>query len=136
MAPYWIWGNQMRTVIVDTNALMMPAQKGIDLENEVTRLVGKCEITVPSIVVDEINHLARREGKIRSAARVAQTLMKRFRIVQTSGTGDQGIVAYAKKIQGIVVTNDKELKKELRDTEIPVIYLRGNNRLEVNGWCE
>jgi len=136
MAPYWIWGNQMRTVIVDTNALMMPAQKGIDLENEVTRLVGKCEITVPSIVVDEINHLARREGKIRSAARVAQTLMKRFRIVQTSGTGDQGIVAYAKKIQGIVVTNDKELKKELRDTEIPVIYLRGNNRLELNGWCE
>jgi len=126
----------MRTVIVDTNALMMPAQKGIDLENEVTRLVGKCEITVPSIVVDEINHLARREGKIRSAARVAQTLMKRFRIVQTSGTGDQGIVAYAKKIQGIVVTNDKELKKELRDTEIPVIYLRGNNRLELNGWCE
>ena len=114
----------MRTVIVDTNALMMPAQKGIDLENEVTRLIGKCEIAVPSIVVDEINHLARREVKIRSAARVAQTLMKRFRIVQTSGTGDQGIVAYAKKIQGIVVTNDKELKKELRDTEIPVIYLR------------
>ena len=126
----------MRTVIVDTNALMMPAQKGIDLENEVTRLVGKCDITVPSIVVDEINHLARREGKIRSAARVAQTLMKRFRIVKTRGTGDQGIVDYAKKIQGIVVTNDKELKKELRDIEIPVIYLRGNNHLELNGWCE
>jgi rRNA-processing protein FCF1 len=126
----------MRTVIVDTNALMMPAQKGIDLENEVTRLVGKCDITVPSIVVDEINHLARREGKIRSAARVAQTLMKRFRIVKTRGTGDEGIVDYAKKIQGIVVTNDKELKKELRAMEIPVIYLRGNNHLELNGWCE
>ena len=101
-----------------------------------TRLIGKCEITVPSIVVDEINHLARREGKIRSAARVAQTLIKRFRVVKTSGTGDQGIVDYARKIQGIVVTNDKELKKELRDTEIPVIYLRGNNHLELNGWCE
>ncbi len=126
----------MRTVIVDTNALMMPAQKGIDLENEVTRLVGKCEITVPSIVVDEINHLVCREGKIRSAARVAQSLIKRFRIVKTPGTGDQGIVDYAKKIKGIVVTNDKELKKELRDTEIPVIYLRGNNHLELNGWCE
>jgi rRNA-processing protein FCF1 len=62
--------------------------------------------------------------------------MKRFRIVKTRGTGDQGIVDYAKKIQGIVVTNDKELKKELRDIEIPVIYLRGNNHLELNGWCE
>lgn len=123
----------MKTVIVDTNALMMPAQKGIDLENEVTRLVGKCEITVPSIVVDEINNLVQREGKIRSAARVAQTLIKRFRIVKTSGRGDQGIVDYARKIQGIVVTNDKELKKELKDIRIPVIYLRGNNHLELNG---
>jgi rRNA-processing protein FCF1 len=123
----------MKTVIVDTNALMMPAQKGIDLENEVTRLVGKCEITVPSIVVEEINNLVQRDGQIRSAARVAQTLIKRFRIVKTSGRGDQGIVDYARKIQGIVVTNDKELKKELKDTRIPVIYLRGNNHLELNG---
>jgi rRNA-processing protein FCF1 len=126
----------MKTVIVDTNALMLPAQKGIDLENELTRLVGKCEITVPSIVVDEINNLAHREGKIRNDARVAQTLIKRFRIVKISGAGDQGIADYARKIRGIVVTNDKELKKELKDTEIPVIYLRGNNHLELNGWCE
>jgi len=126
----------MRTVIVDTNALMMPSQKGIDLENEVTRLVGKCEITVPSIVVEEINNLAHRKGKIRNAARVAQNLMKRFRIVKTSGAGDQGILEYARKIQGIVVTNDKELKKELKDIQIPVIYLRGNNHLELNGVCE
>jgi len=126
----------MRTVIVDTNALMMPSQKGIDLENEVTRLVGKCEITVPSIVVEEINNLAHRKGKIRNAARVAQTLIKRFQIVKTSGAGDQGIIDYARKIQGIVVTNDKELKKELKGIKIPVIYLRGNNHLELNGWCE
>ena len=126
----------MRTVIVDSNALMMPVQNGIDLESEITRLLGTCHITVPSSVVDEIDHLAEKSGAIRSAARVAQQLIKRFRVVTTPGRGDQSIINYAKKVQGIVVTNDKDLKKELRDKELPVIYLRGNNHLEINGWCK
>jgi rRNA-processing protein FCF1 len=67
---------------------------------------------------------------------VAQKLIKRFRVVTTPGRGDQSIINYAKKVQGIVVTNDKDLKKELRDTKLPVIYLRGNNHLELNGWCK
>ncbi|HHH83948.1 MAG TPA: twitching motility protein PilT, partial [Thermoplasmatales archaeon] len=44
----------MRTVILDTNALMIPYQSGINIEKEITRLLGICRIIVPSSVVEEI----------------------------------------------------------------------------------
>ena len=136
MATYRAWGNTMKSVILDANALMMPVQYGVDVEREVKRLLGACEILVPSTVAQEINHLKEQGGKTREAARVAQQLIERFRVVGTNGWGDQSIINLAREVKGIVVTNDKMLRGELRKIKIPVIYLRGNNRLELEGWCE
>jgi rRNA-processing protein FCF1 len=126
----------MKTVILDTNALMMPVQFKIDLEKQLTRLVGPCDIIVPSTVVAEVQRLAEHEGKLKEAAAVATALINRFKVVQVQGTGDNSIRYVAREYQGIVVTNDRMLRRQLREAKHPVIYLRGKKRLEMEGVCD
>lgn len=114
----------------------MPVQYGIQLEKEILRLLGSCEIIVPSTVQHEIENLEKREGEMRAAARVAKDLVPRFTLVPANGHGDTSIVELARKTRGIVVTNDNNLRKTLRGLNLPVIYLRGKKRLELEGWCE
>jgi rRNA-processing protein FCF1 len=42
-------------------------------------------------------------------------------------------VKAAKKLGAVVATSDIELKKRLRDINIPVVYLRDKSKLEVEG---
>ena len=44
---------------------------------------------------------------------------------------DDSVVNAAIKIDGIVFTNDKELRKKLREKSIPVIFLRAKKKLEL-----
>ena len=46
---------------------------------------------------------------------------------------DESIFEASKKIGDIVATNDRILRKRLRNINIPVIYLRGKSRLCLEG---
>ncbi len=97
------------------------------MEKELSRLLGSCRIVVPSSVIKELKNLADHDAK------AALSLAQRFETIQNEGNGDDAILKMAKKMNGIVVTNDKDLKKRLREEKLPVIYLRGKNRLEMVG---
>ena len=48
-------------------------------------------------------------------------------------TTDDAIVKVAKNWSSPVFTNDRQLKKKLRDISVPVIYVRQKSRLDIDG---
>jgi len=107
----------MRAVVLDTNALMMPYQFGINIEKEINRLLGICRIIVPCTVVEEMERLAEEGGEAGRAAQLGLSIIRKrgFRLMETENKGDDGILETALKIEGAVVTNDKELKEGQRN---------------------
>ena len=67
----------MRAVVLDTNALMIPYQFGINIERELTRLLGICRIIIPRTVVEEIQGLTEKKGEIGRAARLGLSIIKK-----------------------------------------------------------
>lgn len=130
----------MRAIILDTNALIVPVQSGVDIFSELISMdFGEC--IVPSGVVRELELIAgggrrgrgrgdagtnahTRSGADRNAARVALSLLTRCRIVDTEGNVDDAIIELAIESGCAVLTNDSELKKRLRDRGVAVVYLR------------
>ena len=130
-------------VLVDTNFLLVPGQFGVDIISELNRILDvKFEVVVPNVVLDELNvieHKAR--GKDLMAIRMAKKLVGRFKVVEIGKFGekptDTQIYEFAVKNSNVVVcTNDKLLKKKLRERGIPVVYLRQKKILELEGVLE
>jgi len=114
-------------VILDSNALLMVFQFGINLESELNRILGSYEIVVPSTVKNELKTLKERYAK------TALSFSERYRAISANGNTDDSILGLAEKEKGIVVTNDRILKKRLRAKNIPVVFLRGKNHLVMEG---
>ncbi|NOQ32849.1 MAG: DNA-binding protein [Methanosarcinales archaeon] len=119
-------------IILDTNALMVPAEFGVDIFSELAAL-GFDEWIVPPGVARELEGIASRgRGKGRGAARVALALMDRCRTIETEGTVgnvDDSIVELAVEMKVAVFTNDAELKGRLREGGVKVVYLRQRSYL-------
>lgn len=124
-----------RVVILDTNALMMQFQFHVDIEREVRRILNfNYEIVIPQIVVSELERLAREgTGKEQAEARMAAELAKTFKVVESPGDGDTGLLRLAEKLNAVVVTNDKVLRARLRAKDIPNIYMRSRAFLTIEG---
>ncbi|HHH77608.1 MAG: hypothetical protein J7L93_02105 [Thermoplasmata archaeon] len=124
----------MRAVVLDTNALMIPYQSGINIEKEITRLLGICRIIVPSSVIEEMEKLANEDGGTGRAAKLGLSIINKrgFRIMETENKGDDGVLETALKMESAIVTNDRELQKRAKEMNLPIIYPRGENRLEMD----
>ncbi len=119
----------MRTVILDTNALMMPFQFGVDPEAEIKIIFGAARIVVLSSIIGELKRLALK----RPEAGAALTYANRFETVETDMGGDDSVIFMAVELNAAVVTNDAGLRKRLRQKGITVLYMRKKNRLAVDG---
>jgi rRNA-processing protein FCF1 len=122
-------------IILDTNALMMQFQFHVDIEKEVKRILsGNYEIVIPTIVVHELERLAKQgTAKEQTEARMAVELAKTFKVVDAPGEGDTGILRLAEKMNAIVVTNDRRLRASCRAKNIPTIYMRNQAFLTIEG---
>jgi hypothetical protein len=119
-------------VIVDTNGLMVQAQFGVDIFDELARL-GYDECLVPSAVIDELKMLEDKlRGKDKIALTVAVCLSKRCRSVEAPGKADDVILGLAKELNAPVFTNDGQLRKRLRDEGIRTIFLRSKHKLDID----
>jgi len=126
----------MRILILDTNFLMIPYQHRVDVFSEIERLVPeKHELVVPEGVIKELQSIKNSgNGSDKIAARIAIELIEKRGIKTVGGEEktDEFILNLAvKNKNSIVCTNDKELKRKLKKSMIPVICLRGTNRLEL-----
>ncbi|HJJ28558.1 MAG TPA: nucleotide-binding protein [Methanocorpusculum sp.] len=130
-------GNSERiNVILDTNALMMPAQFSVDLEVGLLELLGGFRALVPAEVVYELRGLALGSSRKSAAAKFGLEFAKRFEVIPEHDAGvsvDDKIVLAAREFNAVVVTNDRGLKDKLTALQIPVIVLREKRRLELTG---
>jgi len=129
---------EMKTLILDTNFLMIPHQHRVDIFREIERIiVARYELLVPTGVMDELQRIQENgTGTDSIAAKVALQLIedrdRHIRRIHSHGDVDDFILEFATNNMGsIVCTNDKELKRKARKSRVPVMHLRGKNRLEL-----
>jgi rRNA-processing protein FCF1 len=128
-----LWRNPEKRVILDSNAILMLFEFSIDLESELTRLIGKNRIIIPEPILRELVFLSKKgKGQKKVNAKAALKLIKDYDIVEIDTmNADESVFLLAKKLNAIVVTNDRELRDRLKKNSISVVYLRGKQRLEL-----
>jgi hypothetical protein len=126
-------------VILDSNVLFVPLQFKIDIFEDLKTLLNmNFEPVVLSPIKRELEIIAK-EGspKMRKLASHALKLAEKCVFFEVKGkisySPDDVIIEMAKKWKCPVFTNDRELKKKLRNIKVPVIYVRQKSRLEING---
>ncbi|NLZ30547.1 MAG: nucleotide-binding protein [Methanomicrobiales archaeon] len=121
-------------VLLDTNALLIPAQFGIDLYTELLDLLGDFESITLEEVVGELTGLTRGSGRDAAAARVGLALARHSTIVPSGSSAesvDERILEYARREGCVVVTNDRELRKTLLREGIDVVSMRRRKTLDL-----
>lgn len=121
-------------VLLDTNALLIPAQFGIDLYTELLGIFGDFEPITLEEVVGELTGLARGRGRDAAAARVGLALARRSTIVPSGSSAesvDERILEYARQEGCVVVTNDRELRKALLREGVDVVSMRRRKTLDL-----
>ena len=124
-----------RIVVLDTNAVMMLFEFQINLESELSRLLGAFHIIVPKQVIDELVRLKEQgKGKKQRNAKTALQLCSRYETIDLHNeqTGDDAILQIAESLPAIVLTNDQELRKRLNEKNIQSIFLRSKNHLALS----
>jgi len=125
-----VWGDKIhKTVILDSSAILMFFEFSIDWEKELGRLLGGYHLVVPTAVVQELQILATRNVGQKKAAAALKLIAKYDTFAQEADTADEALMKIAEKTQGIVVTNDIELRDRLKNRGLPVIFLRGKKKL-------
>jgi rRNA-processing protein FCF1 len=135
MASDRLWGDRIhKTVILDSSAVMMLFEFSIDLEKELKRLLGAYNILIPTQIVKELQLLSENEtGKKGMKAKASLKLIENYEIVNVDAkNGDDSILELAKKSNGVVVTNDRDLRIRLKELSIPVIFLRAKKKLALD----
>ncbi|ASJ03051.1 nucleotide-binding protein [Thermococcus profundus] len=130
-------------VVPDTNFLLVPGQFGVDIIGELQRVLDvKFRVIVPNVVLDELSVIERKSrGRDLMAVRMAKKLAERFDVVEVGRFGerpiDDQIFDFAVENERVIVcTNDKGLKRRLRERGVPVVYLRSKKILELEGMLE
>jgi len=125
----------MNRVGLDTNALMMPVELDVRVFDELERLLEAFEPVTVRAVVEELRELSDSGmGEEAMAASVGLDLAtERCRIVEHGESyADDAVVELATAgAFDYVVTNDGPLKERVLGTGVPVIGLRGRNKLAI-----
>ena len=125
-------------VIIDTNFLFIPTRFNVDILKELERVTGTTvEPTLLSPVYEEIKTISTKAGKLGRLAVTALKYAERLKRVEieseTNETVDDIIFRVAADWSCPVATNDRVLRKRLRDAGLIVIYLRQSSHLEIYG---
>lgn len=128
-------------VILDTNILTVPAQFGVDVFSEAERVLERnLDFVVLRSVIDELEQkladVSRTEGYM---FKIALDLTKRCRVIELKehdqdGSVDDMILKYALTSNGVIATNDRELKERALSQRTPVLFLRGKKQLQLTGY--
>jgi rRNA-processing protein FCF1 len=113
---------------------MMPVELDVRLFDELDRLLGAFEPVTPQAVVEELRRLSEKGGEEGIAASVGHDLAtERCLIVDTDESyADDALVELAREGHAdYVVTNDLPLRDRVLDAGVPVIALRGRNKLAI-----
>lgn len=114
----------MQTVVLDTNALLMPFEVKINLDLAVLSVLGSARMVVPAPLLGELKRMNHNKF-----SKVALALANKYEIVDAVSRGDDSVIEVALRMDGYVLTNDRELRGRLRKLKVPVMYLRSGTHL-------
>ena len=126
-------------VILDSNFLFVPSQFRLDIFEELATLLNQhFKPVLLSSTQKELQGLVKSNSpKKRKQALLALKLAEKCRVVAvdkgSKETYDDVIVRVAAEWKSPVATNDRELRRRLRNIGAPVIFLRQKHRLEMEG---
>ena len=126
-------------VILDSNAFFAQLELKIDIFEETKRLLNRnIELVLLSPVKHELELLAAKDSpKTRREAAFALKLAEKCKYVAVENSEklstDDVIVRVSKAWNSPVFTNDRQLRKRLKDISVPVIYVRQKSRLDIDG---
>ena len=135
-----------KRILLDANFLMIPAQYGVDIFSEIERIcLFPYELWMPQPVKEELTRLASGQGKEGREARLALALVERKAIPllgpeeMTPSAGgakvknaDIFMLRIVRRDRDLVATQDRELRRALRERGIPRIVLRKQRVLEID----
>lgn len=127
--------NNKIIVILDTNFLLVPGRFNLWIESIEGVIDRKCEILIPSNVISELKRIEL-TGADKISKEVALKIAERYEILELEGPVDRSILEYATKNKCIVATNDMKLKSELRNNQVPVVFLKKGSRLALEGYID
>ena len=126
-------------VIVDANFFFIPSQFSIDIFEELSNLLNRRFVAILlSSTKKELEGLAESSSlKVCKQALLALRVAEKARFVNVKKSVDESfddvIVRVASEWKSPVGTNDRELRKRLRNIGAPVIFLRQKRRFEMDG---
>ncbi len=126
-------------VIFDSNALFVPLQLKINIFEELKKtLNANFEAVLLSPIRREIERIAEDGSpQMRKDASYALRLVEKCKYVEvkekTGFSPDDTLVDVAREWKCPVFTNDRQLRKRLRDINVTVIYVRQKSHLAVDG---
>jgi len=126
-------------VILDSNFLFIPSQFKVDIFEELSKLLNRrFDPVLLSPTYGELLEIAEKGSpKMRQQASLALKFAEKCHVVRVEKglkeTHDDVIVRVAAEWRSPVATNDRELRKRLRNLGVPVIFLRQRRRLELEG---
>ena len=126
-------------VILDANFFFVPSQFHLDIFEELKNLLNqRFEPILLSSTQKELQGLAESDSqKERKQAQLALRLAEKCRAVPaekgSQETYDDVIVRVAAEWKSPVATNDRALRRRLRNVGVPVVFLRQKHRLAVEG---
>ena len=126
-------------VVLDANFFFVPSQFNLDIFEELSNLLNKhFEPILLSSTLQELEGLAQSSSpKIGKQALFALRFAEKCRFVSVekslSESYDDVIVRVAAELRVLVGTNDRELRRRLRERGVTVIFLRQKRRLALEG---
>lgn len=124
---------------MDSNAFFIPLQLKMDITRELEKLLEKrFEMILLSPIKEELEGLAKKSSpKTRKNALHALKMASNCKLMKINRDSwrhpDDAILRVAEKHKYPVFTNDAELRKKLRNINVPVIYVRQKSRLAIEG---
>lgn len=110
----------MKKIILDSNFLLLPEKMNLDLIREIRFLAGKCEIYTLSACINELK-----------AKKLNFEIPKELRIIKAkNGKADELLLEFGKKGY-VIATNDRKLRKKLKENGVQTIFLRQGRYLEM-----
>jgi rRNA-processing protein FCF1 len=125
-------------IILDSNAFFVPIELKIDILKELKILLNRnFKLVTLKPVNDELERLTT-EGspEAKKKALFALRLARQCSIIveeENALQPDDAILEAAARLKWPVFTNDRELRRKLRNINVPVIYVRQKSRLEITG---
>ncbi len=127
----------MKRIILDTNFLIIPGELNVDIFTEIQRIANfPYRIYTFDRVINELNKLAREgSGKLKQAAKLGLQLIaaKQVEVIKSKNNlnADELILQSTNPETDIVATQDRELKRKLKERGVHLLVLRKKKYLNL-----